>query len=381
MKKILVAALSFLLVGIVPIPSQASEPGLSAEVFKYSAAGVPDRNPDIHTRCSGGSVITEVATLEDLFGPPWDESFAVAGCRQNLVLVYLSGYIDLEPGDYTFTFTGDDGQYLKIGDQVLTTDAVDWILKPPNGSQNVPFTVQETYSLSVDFWFFDNEYGSFSDVLIKNSQGVEVPQAGLFSKTARNDRPNPAPYEGPLNLRLSAVTNPCAPATWRLTGQRLETIREIRISGELVTNRVLGDGFIDFAAPALLPEGKARITYEVPKSNLTLYDYLTLSQARTCEKNLLKVSGLGVGSSVLTSGGKASIASLVASRGTSQNQIVCVGSATANEGANPKRIARARAVAACQMAVLADPTLKPVIFTTVRKENRMQFRAVTLKLS
>ena len=375
MKKLLVGFIGSLLTLGFVVPASASDDGLNAEVYVYGFSGVPQRSKDLYPACTTNAVITEVQTLEDLFGAPFQEVI-VAGCQNDYVLVHLTGYITLDAGIYTFNFSADDGLFLSIGGQTLTNDAEDWIIKPPSGSTNVPFSANG-YSLAVDFWFFDNEFGSYADVQILDSRGNEVSQAGLFSKSPRKV-PLTAPiYEGPLNLKLQDVTRSCQPTSYQLTGDRLNSISQITVGDLPVVIKKSSSTLIEFDLPIATPQGRLRVTYSVPVNSLNLFDFITVKDLKACAQQV-KISGLAQGSAALPAADLQRVKDLVSGRSLVQNQLVCVGSATIGELANPLSLARARAKAACQAAA---PGMRVTTYISVSSKSDGQFRAVTVKLA
>ena len=375
MKKLLVGFIGSLLTLGFAVPVSAADNGLNAEVYVYGFNGVPQRSQDLYPVCTTNGVISEVQTLEDLFGAPFQE-VTVAGCQGNYVLVHLTGFITLDAGNYTFNFSADDGLFLSIGGQTLTTDAVDWIIKPPGGSTNVPFSANG-YSMAVDYWFFDNQFGSYADVQILDSRGNEVSQTGLFSKTARRVPVAAPPYEGPLNLKLQEMTKNCQPATFRVTGERLDSIKQITVGDLPVVIKTASSNMLEFELPEAVPVGRQRINYSVPVNSLNLFDFITVKDLKACSQQI-KISGLPQGSAVLAAADLQKIKDLVSGRSSGQNQLVCVGSATALEAANPRSLARARARAACQAAA---PGMKVATYISVSSKTEAQFRAVTVKLA
>jgi hypothetical protein len=367
-------AIACLLVAGAAAPVAADDAGLNADVYVYGFDGVPQRSTSLYPECTANGVIAEVQTLENLFGAPFQEVI-VAGCQSDYVLVHLTGYITLDSGNYTFNFSADDGLFLSIGGQVLTTDAIDWIIKPPDGSTNVSFR-SDGYSQEVDYWFFENRFGSYADVEILDSRGVEVVQEGLFSKTPKR-LPVVAPsYEGPLDLALRDVTKNCQPATWQLTGKKLDGIKQITIAGKPAVIVSSSSSLIQLQAPAGLAPGRHRVEYSVPGSNLSLYDFLVVRTERVCAETL-KISGFASGSSALTAVDVQKIRQMVSARSAGQNQLVCVGSASYSEP-TARTVARARAQAACR---LAAPGMRATTYISVSSSADSAVRAVTVKLA
>lgn len=358
------------------LPSNASDNGLDADVWTYGFNGIPERSTSVYPVCTTAGVITEVQTLDNLFGPAWDDSVEVANCDYDYVLVNLTGYITLDPGTYTFNFVADDGLYLKIGDQVLTTDAVDWIIKPPGGSQGVQFVVRNHYSQAVDFWFFDNEYGSFADVEILDSRGNEVNQAGLFTKTPARVPVTPPAYEGPLNLSFKTKANTCPSLIWQISGQRLTSIREFTIGGKSAKVLSSSDSLVEIELPADL-SGKQRLIMGVPASSLNLTHDLVIPALSECQSTL-KLFGFGTRASALNAAQLDQISDFIATG--KSTRLVCVGVATTSEGSNARRLALLRAQSACKAGKLAQPDLQTSLFTSLKAGNSPQFRGVTLKL-
>ena len=361
-----------LALGVV-LPAAATDDGLNAEVFLHGYGEVPQRDTGLYPPCTTNGVITEVQTLESLFGAPFQDSL-IAGCDWDYVLVHLTGYITLDPGRYTFNFVADDGLYLSIGGQMLTTDSVDWRVKPPGGSTNVPFR-SNGYSQEVDYWFFDNEFGSYADVEILDARGNEVSQVGIFSKTPRN-LPVVAPsYEGPLDLVLRDVTKGCQPSTFQLSGRKLDGIKQITVGGLPAVVISSTSTLIQFQASAELAPGRHRVEYSVPGSNLVLHDSLVMRATPSCSDRVK--AGFSAGSSTLATAEASKIRKLVSGRSASQSELVCVGSASASEP-GARTLARARAQAACR---LAAPGMRTTTYTSVSSSADSAVRAVTVKLA
>lgn len=376
MKKLLLGVVLTGLVGasVVALPAQAAESGLSATVYTYPQPGVPQRNASLYPVCTTNGVITQVQTLEDLFGAPYQEVL-IGGCAYDYVLVHLTGYITLNPGTYYFDFEADDGLYLSIGGQVLTSETEDWKIKPPGGSKNVPFVVSDFSSLSVDYWFFDNEFGSYADVLIRDAAGNEVSQQGIFNKSPRVLPPKERSYEGPLYLKISELKQLCLVRSWQISGQRLASIESISVAGQSAKIVSRTNSLIEFEIPAGVSAGMQRVEISVPDSGLVLVENIQVPAAKNCLENKIKVTGFGLGSAEISSAGKEQISTFVSASGST---ITCVGSSLASESSNPRALARARAQAACSVAKSSNPNLKVVTFITVLKTSATP--GVTLKL-
>lgn len=376
MKNLLLGMVLAGLVGtaVVALPAQAAESGLSATVYTYPQPGVPQRSTSLYPVCTANGVITQVQTLEDLFGAPFEEVL-IGGCAYDYVLVHLTGYITLNPGTYYFDFEADDGLYLSIGGQALTSETEDWKIKPPGGSKNVPFVVSDFSSLSVDYWFFDNEYGSYADVLIRDAASNEVSQQGIFNKTPRVLPPREKSYEGPLNLKISELKQLCLVRSWHISGQRLAGVGSISVAGQSAKIVSRTDSLIEFEIPTVVAAGKQRLEISIPDSGLVLVENIQLAAAKNCLKDKIKVTGFDLGLAEIGSAGKEQISAFVSGSGST---ITCVGSALAAESPNPRALARARAQAACSVAKRSNPNLKVVTYITVLKTSATP--GVTLKL-
>lgn len=374
MKKLVsIAALAGLFL-IPVIPSHSSETGLKADVYIFDpGAEMPSRNPADFQRCVVPGVITESANLNfESVG-----AGVLAGCQENFVIIRLTGFISLPEGNYTFSFDGDDGMYLKIAGQELTNDEVDWVLKGDGGSENVPFTSLTGEPMPLEYWFFEWGGGAFAEVTIRDIQGQEIDQSNIFFPSIA---PTSAGDDTPVGMQLVETKRTCNGSSWSLYGERLTTISEIRVAGQPVVLTSVSDQRITFEAPKALTVGSHKVSYFAGDSKATEFvGSMLYKKESNCSSTLLRYPGLSTGQSSFGSTNKAELSAFLKS-GTAPKRVVCTGSAYAFESDQAQMLALGRARAACQSVRELYPAVSTQVHGFVSKLVTPSYQAVAIRV-
>lgn len=376
MRKLLVSALAIGLLFVPVLPSNSSSSGLKADVYIFDEEqGIPVRDPSVHEVCETLDVITTSQTL-DL---PEVGAGVVAGCQENFVLVRLTGSLTLAPGNYTFSFSGDDGQFLKLGNQVLTNDEIDWVNKASGGSQDVPYTANSASAIPVDFWFYEFGGGAFSQVTIRDNQGNVVDQSNIFS-TSTVPAPTSATADSPVGLQLVEIKRTCNGSSWLLTGYRLSTILEIKVAGAAVPFRLVSDEKVTFESPQGITKGKHKVSYFVGEGKSTeLVGTLIMKKEVSCSSTLLRFASLATGQFQLDPASATELASYL-SIGSSPKRVVCIGSAHPMEGKNGRQLALQRAEDACLKVKRSLPGVATASYGFESRIVSTAFQAVAVRV-
>lgn len=365
-------------------PAWSSYSGLKVDVYTFTEnyeedldqADLPVRNATLHSPCQTEGVVTE---LPDLMIPDVGAG-VVLGCQENFVIARITGFISLPVGNYTFTFSGDDGMYLKIGNQVLTNDEEDWILKGMGGSEDVPFTVSSSEPLPLEYWFFEFGGGAFAEVFIRDSQNQLVDQSNLFTYVPAPPAPTSASSDGPVGLRLSESLRTCDGSSWVLSGDRLGSISEIRVAGTAVDFKRVSDEKITFDAPKGLAVGRHKVSFFVGSNLSTELVYsLVFKKEASCSSSLIRLTGLSLGQSQLGPANASELTAQIKS-GSSPKRVTCIGSAHSWESENAQKLALQRAEGACKLVRLLSPGVKTQSYGFVGRFMSPNYQAVALRV-